>query len=68
MKKELISELDFCLKMWKEKWGCTFWGWTECSKCATPYLLWKLIKWEVLHWEMDRLNLDNWKEKFNDIK
>ena len=63
MKETIIHELNFCLKLWEEKWGCDFWWWTKCEQCATPYLLFKLLTWEVLHWNIKRLSLEQWKEK-----
>lgn len=68
MKDILVKELGFCLKIWDKKWWCTFWWWTKCHQCATPYLLLKLINWEVLHWDIQRLSLEEWKQKFNSLK
>lgn len=63
-KKILLDELKFCLNIWEEKGGCNFGGFTKCDKCATPYLLSKLITGEVLHDEnMQRLTLENWEDK-----
>jgi len=66
-KQKYIEELSFCLQLRETEWGCTFWWWTKCEQCAVPYLLWKFISWEVLHWDIDRLKLEDWKEKFNNL-
>ncbi|MCK9393607.1 MAG: hypothetical protein WCX30_03825 [Candidatus Paceibacterota bacterium] len=59
--KNLKEELNFCLKLWREQGYCSFGGKTNCSECATPYLLYKLIAGEILHGEnMKRLTLDEW--------
>lgn len=58
-----LHELNFCLQLREKEWGCTFWWKTKCEQCAVPYLLRKLISWEVLHGEMKRLTLQDWKEK-----
>lgn len=67
MKNTLKNELQFCLELWEKEWGCTFgWG-TNCKECASPYLLLKLLTWEVLHGDMERLSLEKWKEKFKNL-
>lgn len=68
MKKELIEELEFCLKMWGEKEGCKFGGGTKCGQCGAPYLLYKLITGQALHEDMERLSLEDWREKLNKLK
>lgn len=68
MKKDFIKELEFCLRLWQKDQGCSFWWWTKCEQCAVPYLLWKLLTWEVLHWDIKRLTLQDWKEKLKNIK
>ena len=65
-KQDLVGELNFCIKLWEEKWWCSFWVETKCEQCATPYLLLKLINWE--HLDNVKLSLADWKEKFNKIK
>ncbi|MFH0833305.1 MAG: hypothetical protein V1889_01550 [archaeon] len=66
--QELKEELKFCLKLWKEKSGCHFGGSTKCEQCATPYLLLKLISGEILHDKnMQRLTLNDWKEKYKTL-
>ncbi len=67
MKKIYIKELKFCLSLWKEKWYCAFWWHTKCEQCACPYLLLKLINWEILHGKKNRLSLEEWNEKINSI-
>jgi len=65
-KKDLIEEFEFCLNQWKEKWSCSF-GWkTNCSTCASLYLLWKLISWEKLDWQC--LTFQDWEERLKDFK
>ena len=69
MKETYMHELDFCLDLWEEKWGCEFWWETKCDQCATPYLLLKLLTWEVLHEkEITRLSKEDWKKKVVEIK
>ncbi len=63
-----IDELEFCLKMWDDKGGCTFGGNTRCEECAAPYLLLKLINGEVLHGDIKRLTLNDWTEKLKELK
>jgi hypothetical protein len=63
-----IEELEFCLKLWEDKGECTFGGKTKCEECAVPYLLLKYITGEVLHGNIERLTLENWKNKFKTIK
>lgn len=65
---KLIHELEFCLKLWEEKGYCEFGGKTKCEECGTPYLLLKLINNEVLHGKMNRLSLEDWKEKLKKVK
>jgi hypothetical protein len=61
--ENLKKELNFCLKRWKDQGYCNFGGKTNCSECAAPYLLYKLITGKVLHDEnMKRLTLDEWDE------
>lgn len=69
MDKKLIEELEFCLKLWEEKGHCEFGKHTNCEACAAPYLLLKLITGEVLHGpNINRLTLDDWKERLENIK
>jgi uncharacterized protein YuzB (UPF0349 family) len=68
MKEKLLEELEFCIKLWEKQGHCEFGGHTNCKECATPYLLLKLINGEVLHGDMERLTLDDWKKKVEDIK
>ena len=68
MKEKYMEELDFCVDLWEKEWGCMFWWGTKCDQCATPYLLLKLLTWEVLHWDMKRLSKEDWKQKIADIK
>ena len=69
MDKNLIDELDFCLKLWGEKGYCEFGKHTNCEECGTPYLLLKLITGEVIHGpNVNRLTLEDWKEKLGKIK
>ena len=67
LKNNLKEELNFCLKLWKEKGGCTFGGKTKCEECGVPYFLLKMITGEVLHGDMKRLSLEDWKKKFNSL-
>lgn len=67
-KQDYIDELDFCIKMWEEKGGCTFGGGNKCEDCAAPYLLLKFISGEVLHGDIKRLTFEEWKEKIEQIK
>jgi len=67
-KNKYIEELEFCLKLWETKNGCTFGGQTKCQNCAVPYLLLKFISGEILHGNMQRLSLDDWKKKLNSLR
>lgn len=68
-KEILANELAFCLDLWDKQGYCNFGGTTNCRECATPYLVWKLLSGEVLHGkEMQRLGLDQWKEKLASLK
>jgi hypothetical protein len=68
-KKQLIYELEFCLKLWGEKGYCKFGKLTKCEQCAAPYLLLKLINNEIIHGdEVKRLTLEDWKLKFQELK
>ena len=62
MRKHLVKELEFCLKLWEEQGHCSFGGHTNCEECAAPYLIYKLITGEALHGDMERLKLDDWSE------
>ncbi len=64
---QLKDELSFCLKLWKEKGGCTFGGETRCEQCAAPYLLLKMLTGEVLHGDIKRLTLEEWGKKISTI-
>lgn len=66
-KAKYLEELEFCLKLWETEGGCTFGGQTKCQTCAAPYLLLKFISGEVLHGDMQRLSLDDWKEKLDSL-
>jgi len=66
-KEKYIEELEFCLKLWETKDGCTFGGKTKCQNCAVPYLLLKFISGEVLHGNIQRLSLNDWKNKLRDV-
>jgi hypothetical protein len=64
-----IEELNFCLELWEKQGYCGFGGKTECDKCGTPYLLYKMITGTALHdSEMERLKLSDWKKLIRDIK
>ena len=66
MSPTYVSELQFCIKLWEEKKGCSFgWG-THCEDCAVPYLLYKFITGEVLH-DAPRLTLAEWQVKVQDL-
>ena len=68
-KEELTKELEFCLRLWKEKGFCKFGRHTNCNECACPYLLLKLITGEVLHGDnIKRLILEDWQDKLKQIK
>jgi len=67
MKDKLIHELEFCVDLWEKQGYCEFGEHTNCKECATPYLLLKLITGEVLHGKMERLSLQDWKEKIKKI-
>jgi hypothetical protein len=67
MKNDIKKELNFCLELWEKKWGCNFWWWTKCNECATPYILLKILNWEILDWDIKRLNLNDWKKKYKTI-
>ncbi|MBR9678550.1 MAG: hypothetical protein GOU97_04640 [Nanoarchaeota archaeon] len=59
-----LEELEFCLKLWKEKGGCEFGGQKSCEGCGAPYVLWKLASREVLHGkDQKNLTLKEWKQK-----
>ena len=63
MQEKLKEELKFCLTLWEEQGHCNFGGKTKCEKCASPYLLYKLISNNVLHDKnMKRLALEDWKK------
>ncbi len=68
MKEKLVEELKFCIDLWEKQGYCEFGGKTNCKECATPYLLLKLINGEVLHGDIERLTLEDWKEKVNKLK
>lgn len=68
MRQKLTEELEFCLRLWKEKGSCQFGGHTNCSECAAPYILLKLINGEVLHGDMKRLTLNDWEGKLQQLK
>jgi len=70
MKKEdLIKELEFCLKLWEERGYCKFGKLTKCDECASPYLLLKLISGEIIHGDnINRLTLEDWKNKLRELK
>jgi len=69
MKEKYMEELDFCMNLWEEKWACEFWWETKCDQCGVPYLLLKLLTWEVLHWkDIHRLSKEDWKKKITEIK
>jgi hypothetical protein len=64
-----LEELKFCLELWEKQGYCEFGGKTECSKCGTPYLLYKMITGKVLHdSKMERLTLSDWKKLIEEIK
>ena len=65
---DYIEELEFCLKLWESKGSCKFGGVTKCKDCAAPYILLKFISGEVLHGDMERLTLEDWKNKLKQIK
>jgi hypothetical protein len=68
MTEDLKKEIKFCLELWEKQGYCNFGGKTECEKCATPYLLFKLLSGELLHDEnMKRLNLNDWKKKIEKL-
>ena len=69
MKETYMHELDFCLDLWEEKWGCEFWWETKCEQCGVLYLLLKLLTWKVLHGKgITRLSKEDWKKKITEIK
>jgi hypothetical protein len=63
-----ISEFNFCLKLWQEQGHCEFGGMTKCDDCAVPYLLWKFISGEILHGKMERLSIEDWKQKLDRLR
>ncbi|MBW6451426.1 MAG: hypothetical protein K0B02_01735 [DPANN group archaeon] len=68
-KATLVSELEFCINLWKQQSYCEFAGHTDCDKCATPYLLNKLITGELLHGpDVKRLDVNEWYVKLEEIK
>lgn len=68
-KKELIGELEHCLKEWKDKGYCTFGKRNNCEQCAAPYLVLKMISREIIHGDdQPRLNLEDWKKKLYSLK
>ena len=68
-REELIKEFEFCLELWEKQGYCEFGKHTNCEECASPYLLLKLITGEILHGKaMERLTLEDWKLKLNQIK
>ncbi len=68
-KRQLKAELDFCMKLWEEQGHCTFGEKTQCSQCAAPYVLWKLLTGEVIHGDqIPRLTLEQWHRKIEELK
>lgn len=68
-KKTYIHELEMCLDLWEKQGHCEFGIYTECTKCAAPYLLLKLISGEVMHGkDMPRLSLNEWKSRLEELK
>ncbi len=68
-KEELLKELEFCLKLWKESGGCEFGKITKCKECSAPYLLLKLINGEIIHGkDVKRLTLNDWEKKLKQLK
>ncbi len=67
MTEKLVEELRFCIDLWEKQGRCEFGGNTKCSDCGTPYLLLKLINGEVLHGKIERLTLEDWKNKLKII-
>ena len=68
-KKQLNAELDYCMKLWEEQGRCAFGEKTQCSQCAAPYVLWKMLTGEVIHGpQMSRLTLAQWKKKIEELK
>lgn len=68
MKQKFVKELEFCLGLWEKQGYCEFGGYTKCEQCAAPYLLYKLTTGKVLHGKMERLTLDAWKKKLDELK
>jgi hypothetical protein len=66
MKDKLIYELKFCLEHWEKYGFCKFGERTECSSCAAPYLLYKLITGEVI--DGKKLGLEEWKAKLESLE
>ena len=63
------EELNFCLKLWEEQGYCEFGKKTYCEQCAAPYVLWKMISGEVIHGpDVERLTLEQWKEKIKNLE
>lgn len=68
-KEGLIKELEFCLKLWRERGFCKFGRKTKCEECAAPYLLLKLISGEIIHGDdIKRFSLEDWKIKLIELK
>lgn len=61
MKETIKKEIDFCLKLREEQWGCNFNKWSKCDQCAALSLLRKLYTWEVL--DGQKLSLEERKNK-----
>ena len=68
MKERLVEDLKFCLGLWEKQGHCRFGGRTNCEQCGVPYLLYKLITGEVLHGDMERLTLEDWKKRIDQMK
>jgi len=47
-KEDIKKELDFCIKLREEQWGCSFGKSTKCEQCAAISVLRKLYSGEVL--------------------
>ena len=65
---ELLEEFKFCISMWQKQGYCEFGGKTKCKECGSLYVLYKLLTGEILHGDMERLALEDWKDKLNKVE
>ena len=60
-KEDIKKELDFCMQLREQQWGCSFNKSTKCEQCASMSVLRKLYSGEVL--DGQKLSFEEWKNK-----